>query len=304
MISGIIFGLTAAFLMSLSYVFSKRFMLRHGSAFHLILYAQLWQGIMGLILLFLIHGKYDYAMLKDGTFCWKHIGWVVMTAALGMFGNFSFFRTLRLLEASRLSSLLGLKIILLGLICMTLLREQLNWMHWSAILLATISAVGMNFTGGKITWKAGFWLFMTLCGYAFGDLAATALVRQIGGHGIYPSLATAGLAAVVQGIGMCFLLMLKSVPKNSGVIRDSFPYALGWFASLLFLYDCFGNLGVLFGTILQSARGLISVLIGALLLKFGLEEYEPRVSRSAWIRRFIMAILMIGAMSLYAFAKN
>ena len=48
----------------------------------------------------------------------------------------------------------------------------------------------------------------------------------------------------------------------------------------------------------------VLILIGALLLKFGLEQYEPRVSRSAWIRRFIMAILMIGAMSLYAFAKN
>ena len=222
----------------------------------------------------------------------------------GWAGQFFFFWTQREVESSRLSSLLGLKIIVLSLIYVFFMQRQILPLQWVAVFMCAVSAMGMNFTGGKITWKAGFWLFMTVCGYAFGDLAATALVRQIGGNGIYPSLATAGLAAVVQGIGMCFLLMLKSVPKNSGVIRDSFPYALGWFASLLFLYDCFGNLGVLFGTILQSARGLISVLIGALLLKFGLEEYEPRVSRSAWIRRFIMAILMIGAMSLYAFAKN
>lgn len=302
MVTGISYGLIAACLMSLSYVFSKRFMLRNGSAFHLILYAQLWQGLMGIVLFCFIQGKYDFPLFAEGVFHWKNIGWVVMTAALGMFGNFSFFRTLRLLEASRSSSLLGLKIILLGVICVVFLKQELNWMHWGAILLATIAAVGMNFTGGKITLQAGFWLFLTLCGYAFGDLAATKLVRMIGGEGIYPSLATTALAAIAQGIGMCCLLTIRSVPKNRTVLADSFPYAICWFASLLFLYDCFGNLGVLFGTILQSARGLISVLIGVLLLKFGLDQYEPRVSRSAWVRRFIMAILMIGAMTLYALA--
>lgn len=302
MATGISFGLIAALLMSLSYVFSKRFMLRNGSAFHLILYAQLWQGLMGAVVLCFIHGKYDFALFADGMVHWKNLGWVLLSAAAGMFGNFSFFRTLRLLEASRASSLLGLKIVMLGVICMVLLNQTLNWMHWGAILLATIAAVGMNFTGGKITWKAGLWLFLTLCGYSLGDLVATELVLMIDGESIYPSLATTALAAVAQGIGMCCLLTLRSVPKNRAVVADSFPYALCWFTSLLFLFDCFGNVGVLFGTILQSARGLISVLIGALLLKFGLEQYEPRVSRAAWIRRFIMAILMIGAMTLYAFA--
>ncbi|MBO5959366.1 MAG: DMT family transporter [Lentisphaeria bacterium] len=304
MAHGIIFGLTAALLMSLSYIFSKRFMLIHGSPFLLTLYAMMVQGIAGLILL---------------AFVWWHFTWSLDLPAVlialgavagGIFGNFCFFRTLKEVEASRISSLLGLKIATLALICMIILRQSVNGLQWVAVLMATVAAVGMNFTGGKITLKAAFWLFLTLIGYSLGDIAGTEWLEvflKMGGEDtsrLTASIASVSSTTFLSAVVMSPLFLLKKVPKNPKMLLDSSYYALIWFTSLLFLFDCFSSVGVVYGSILQAARGVISVIIGALLLKFGFSDYEPRVGLSAWIRRLIMAILMAGAMTLYAIAKN
>ena len=286
MIHGIVFGLTAALLMSLSYIFSKRFMLIHGSPFLLTLYAVLAQGVAGMILLFFVFPRFNW------NFDLRTVLIAAGAVAGNIFGNFSFFRTLKVVEASRLSSLLGLKIATLALICMLILQQPVNWLQWVAVLMATVAAVGMNFTGGKITLKAAFWLFMTLLGYSLGDLAVTAS---------FPSVRiTAFLTALV----MAPLLLLKRIPKNLKMLKDASYYGLIWFTSLLFLFDCFSSVGVVYGSILQAARGVISVLIGAVLLKMGFRDYEPGVGLAAWVRRMVMALLMVGAMAVYAIAKT
>ena len=103
---------------------------------------------------------------------------------------------------------------------------------------------------------------------------------------------------------MAPLLLMKRIPKNLKMLKDASYYGLIWFTSLLFLFDCFSSVGVVYGSILQAARGVLSVIIGAILLKMGLKDYEPRVGLSAWIRRLIMALLMAGAMAVYAIAKT
>lgn len=300
MILGISFGLTAAFLMSVSYIFSKWFMLRHRSAFLLTLYAQLFMGVLGLAVLACVYRSVSLPLTDV-----KKSGLILLTAALSIWGNFCFFRTLKVLEASRLSSLLGLKIVMLGAICMLFLHRQITLLQWTAILLGTVAAVGMNFTGGSLKAKAVFWLFLTLLGYSLGDLAAVGAFHAVGGENrILAAFAASGYVAVAQALLMLPCLLLKRVPKSRRLLVDCIPYSAGWFTALLFLYYCFGTLGVIYGTILQSARGLFSVALGALLLKFGWEKYEPRVGLSAWIRRLVMALLMFAAMTVYAFSKR
>ena len=304
MIHGIVFGLTAALLMSLSYIFSKRFMLIHGSPFLLTLYAVLAQGVAGLILLAFVYPRFNWIFDQRTV--------LIATGAVAgnIFGNFSFFRTLKVVEASRLSSLLGLKIATLALICMLILQQPVNWLQWVAVLMATVAAVGMNFTGGKITLKAAFWLFMTLLGYSLGDLAGTALLDAcfaMGKDGISrltASFASVSITAFLTALVMAPLLLLKRIPKNLKMLKDASYYGLIWFTSLLFLFDCFSSVGVVYGSILQAARGVISVLIGAVLLKMGFRDYEPGVGLAAWVRRMVMALLMVGAMAVYAIAKT
>lgn len=304
MFFGISSGLGAALMASVSYIFSKWFLSRHPNPFFLTVFAQLAQCFFGILLLTGIAGKYSFPLEFSGHGA-RNLLILLAAALFSSFGNFCFFRTLKEIEASRLSSLLGLKIAMLGVICLCLPWEKdPSPLQWTAILLGTVAAVGMNFTGGRFTLNAGFWLFLTLLGYACGDLSATRLIHAIKGpNGILNSFAAVSWTAVVQGILTLPLLFSKHIPKNRSLLTDSIPYAACWFASLLFLFYCFGTLGVIFGTILQSARGILSVLIGAALVRAGFRNLEPSVGFSAWMRRFVMAVLMVSAMTLYALAK-
>ncbi len=294
MFQGISLGLTAALLMSVSYIFSKRFILRNGSVFHLTLYAQTLQGIGGLLLTLCIWDKFSLPPERHG---------ILLMGAAGfahICGNFCFFRTLKELEASRLSSLLGLKIVMLGLISMFLFGKEITALQWGAVLLATIAAAGMNFTGGRITMKAAFWLFLTLAGYSCGDLAGTYFFDAVQAEQrIWQSFASVGLSSATSMVLLLPMFLLRSVPKKWRLAADAAPYAVCWFTSLLFLFDCFSRMGVVYGSILQAMRGLFSVLLGVLMLKLGFTGYEEKVSLKAWIRRFLMALLMFSALVLY-----
>ena len=101
-------------------------------------------------------------------------------------------------------------------------------------------------------------------------------------------------------LGVFSLPLLFFVPRRREYLRDALPFSLAWFISMIFLLTAFGTLGVIYGTILQSGRGIASVVIGIILLKLGFENLEPRVGRKAWIRRMIMAVLMLCAMAMYS----
>jgi hypothetical protein len=57
--------------------------------------------------------------------------------------------------------------------------------------------------------------------------------------------------------------------------------------------------GVVFGNILQSTRGVMSVAIGAALAHLGWHDLEQRVDRSTLLRRLTAALLMTAAIALY-----
>jgi hypothetical protein len=92
---------------------------------------------------------------------------------------------------------------------------------------------------------------------------------------------------------------LVRYPLRKKELTDSVPYSLVYLGSMLFLYTCFGLIGVVFGSIIQAGRGIVSIVLGILLLHFGLEKNEPQVPGKIWIRRSIMAVLMLSAMILY-----
>jgi hypothetical protein len=54
-----------------------------------------------------------------------------------------------------------------------------------------------------------------------------------------------------------------------------------------------------FGNIMQSTRGVMSVAIGAALAHLGWHELEQRVDRATLLRRLAAALLMTAAIALY-----
>jgi len=77
------------------------------------------------------------------------------------------------------------------------------------------------------------------------------------------------------------------------------PFAVTWFAAMLFLFGCFARIDVVYGNIVQSTRGLMSIGLGALVAAAGFERLERRVDRGVLLRRLGAALLMTGAIVLF-----
>ena len=87
-----------------------------------------------------------------------------------------------------------------------------------------------------------------------------------------------------------------------GVVREwrwAMPFAGAWMAGMFCLFGAFASIGVLYGGILQSTRGLITMGLGALIARAGMHHLEAHVARGVFLRRLLAATLMTGAVSLY-----
>ena len=298
MIAGILCGLAAAFLQSSSYVCSKIFILKYQSPLKLVAFSQLVMGLLALAFfgIAFVHVSYPW----ENPMLWRNLACAVL---FGISGQFFFFRTIREIEASRLSSLLGLKIIVLTFLCVAFMHQHAGLLQILAVLLCAVSAVGMNFAGARISWRGALLLLITLASYALSDIFSTELVLMVSGDSfIWKSMGAVSLDYIA--IGIIGTSLMSRTGWNARTFLDAVPYGICWFSAMIMLFVCFGTIGVVFGNIVQATRGILSVLIGVVLLKLGCRELEPAVSRNAWIRRALMALLMLLAIALYSYSPQ
>jgi hypothetical protein len=105
-------------------------------------------------------------------------------------------------------------------------------------------------------------------------------------------------------LGLISLPSLFFFKWNFREFRATMPYGLAWFSSMLTLFFCFYETGLVFGSVLQATRGLFSILLGAILVHYGVRGQEAaETTRKDWIRRIVMAVLMIIAVGLYSAGK-
>lgn len=296
MLFGVLSGFFSAFLQSSSYVLSRRFLLRSGNAAQLVVCSQFVMCLFGAATL---AATVPFVRFPA---TWSWFGLLCLFVLFSNVGYFCFFRALREIEASRLSSLLGLKIIVLAVVSMTILKQPVSGLQWAAVALSAVAAVGMNFTGGPLTRKGCLYLFLTLVAYAGADTTETTMIQTMPGESLFAnSLAVTG--AAFTALGLVSSVAFLRVRCSWKTVRAAVPYAIAWYSAMIFLFASFGAIGVLFGNIIQASRGLISIFLGLLLLRIGFDSLEPRVSRRAWIRRAIMAVFMLAAMALYSAAR-
>ena len=294
MIWGIGAGILSVVFMCVSYILSRSYIRKHHDPVKLSVFSQLVMFPVGLVLLA------AGVLLADIPWHSEFLLLVAGQVLTFLLGQTSFFMLLKEVEATRASSLIGLKMIALAVIA-TLLGNYLSPLQWAAVLLCTAAAVGMNFSGGKLSLRSCFWLVMSAFGYALCDVCVTKLMQMM------PS--SSMLINAVGVMGCCFSALgfvafpaLAKYPLRKAELFDSIPYTLVYLGSMLFLYICFGFLGVVFGSIIQASRGILSIVLGVVLLHFGIEKNEPQVSGKIWIRRLVMAVLMLSAMTLYSFS--
>lgn len=298
MILGIVTGLLAALFQSGSYVFSRQFLAKHNSSWLLIVYSQLAMGILGgITMLFVPFGE----LFRDPGRMLLTMGfWIVMMIV----GQYAFFRTLREIEASRLASLLGMKILILAAISLVFLGGRISGLQTLAIFISAAAAMAMNWSGGgKFTLKGCLWLFTTLVFYCLADLAETRLVLMVrSGSMIRDGIIIGGVSYFA--LGLVTLPALCRCKHSWKLLRDAAPFGFAWYYAMTLLFMCFGLLGTVFGNVVQSSRGLFSVLIGLVLAEMGASRIEGKVAKADWIRRGIAALLMMLAIFLYSYESK
>jgi drug/metabolite transporter (DMT)-like permease len=300
MILGIIFGLVAALSQCISYIFSKKYIHKDGTAFQLLIASHLIMGIFATICLGILllendlppFGNYWLELLKvDGFY---------------LLAQMSFFMAISKTEASRVAPLLGLKIIFIALLGMIFWGSHLSFWQWGAVVLCFGGAMMSNWSGKSISRSGALWLLGAVVGYSLSDISIKQLINCIEietGQGIMTILIAASVSYFYLGIfSLLIVLFTRSVKVKH--LKPALAFSCWWFTAMLLLFACFGIIGPLFGNLVQSGRGIIAVVLGAVIAKFGWSEHEEKLSHSVLIRRIAAASLIAGSIVLFALTEN
>lgn len=303
---GVAAGLAAAFFSAISYLVSRhhgmqqRALGRHGVALRLLTLAHL---LMAVVCIPITVALWPNAAPRLPDFLFP------LAASVGFYllGQSSLFAALKRVEASRIAPLLGLKIVMLAAIVSFVLGHVLDTRQWLAVALSVVAAMLLQAGRGGVSAGAfGLVLSCCLC-FAISDLWIVQLIDglqagAVASGGSISRMHAGGLAmALTYGLcGVVFApLAIGLRPHTRADWQASAQYAAAWLLSMVGLYCCFGLVGVVFGNILQSTRGVMSVAIGAALAHLGWHELEQRVDRATLLRRLTAALLMTAAIALY-----
>lgn len=296
MLTGVLCGLTAAALNAGGYLFNARFLRHYQSPFRLLIVSNLIMMCISIPMLtaFPAGGLADWR-----TFFFSLVCWVLVFS----FGQTCFFLALREIEPSRLASLLGLKIIVLTLIFMLFKHQNPKPGQCLAVLMASGAAFLINWTGGKweINLKGGLFLMMTLAGYSTADICETSLVMSFVNSGcstLKSSFLANAVCYTVLGAASLPLFVYLKLSRRQLVLGA--PCAVFWLGSQIALLSCFALIQPVFGNVILASRGLLAVLLGALLSACGVKNLDAAISRRQWVLRGVAAILMIAAIGLYS----
>jgi len=223
-----------------------------------------------------------------------------------LLAQMSFLTAISKTEASRAAPLLGLKIIFIALLGIIFLGNSLNCWQWGAVVLCFCGAVMSNWSGKSISRTGVLYLLGAVMGYSLSDISIKQLIDCIKiqtGSGVLSTLIAASLSYVYIGF-FSLLVILSTRSVKIEHLKPAMGFSCWWFTAMLFLFACFGLIGPLFGNIVQSMRGIIAVLLGALIAKFAWSEHEEKLARPVLIRRITAASLITCAIIVFALAKQ
>ena len=296
---GIIFGLLAAVFQSVSYVCTRLFTKRHKDDIGTLLaLSHIIMGIISIILVICLMPRYmpDFA---------RYLPSLLGSTGFYLFGQVFLFSALVTSEASRVSPLLGMKVIILALISFLLLGQRLVLTQWAAVLLCSISVFLLSNSGTKVHRNTLILVLLPMSARnCISDLSIKALVAHFEFMGTFKgAVFSTALCYLLSGfVGLTYLVL-----KPHNTTRDtwlySLPFAFSWLIAMFFLFSCFALIGVVFGNILQSTRGVISIVLGFLLAHAGFERLETKVTRDVFIKRILAACLMTLSIALFYYSK-
>lgn len=294
---GIGFGLVAATCQSATYLQSRHFVGQESGGRRRLLL--LGHGIQAAVCLALLPVLWPANMPTVAQYAFP----LFMVTAGFLVGQASLFTALRHVEASRVAPFLSIKIVILATLSWLVMGRMITGWQWAAVGVAAAAAWLLNWTGGKLPGRTVVTILLTVLGYSISDLYISVLIDRLAP---VPPLRAAIVGVALSYIlcGVAVLPLWLTVGRvNRADLGRALPYALTWLVGMAFLYSCFALIGVVLGNIVQSTRGLISILLAPLLARsddYGhLETAHPP---HAVLRRASVAFFMLGAVALYVWA--
>jgi drug/metabolite transporter (DMT)-like permease len=295
-------GFVAALASAVAYFISRHHTSRGGSS---------------LRLLVLAHALMGAACLPAAWLLWPAglpavQGWIAPllgSSCSYLAGQAVVFAALARADTSRVAPLLGLKIAMLACIVSFLPGEPLDVRQWAAVGLSIGAAAMLQRGGGMRPAAVGFTLAACVA-FAIADLFIVALIDGLQRTatdaglplgrlqaGILAMLVTYATCGGIAGVSLCLAPAVRPTTRYDWIAAGR--YAATWLLGMAGLYICFGLVGVVFGNIVQSTRGMLSIVIGAGLAHAGWHGLETRLDRGTLIRRLLAAGLMTAAIALY-----
>lgn len=302
---GIAAGLLSAVLQSCGYVASALFLKRHdGNAREMLAYTQFVQGLVSVPLFFAL---VPAEALTDARIWLANLYWL----SIFTITQFSMFYTQKTVEPSKIATWLGLKIAVLAVLTAIwpLNGESVCAWQWLAIAITISAAFVLNASGGmRIGRKGALSLIVFILVASLCDRQQVVIMREFQDHGatmLKSALLTLSLGYWTFGLAALGYIISKVVRGEPFALaavklRDSSPFAFFWFTAMISIYFCYGELGPVFGNVVQSTRAVISVGIAFLACKLLKAGVEQSVGLSLWLRRLAAAILMTGGIILYS----
>ncbi len=291
---GILLGLIAAFFQSASYLCSRIFTLRHNNdIIKLLVLSHIIMGVVSAPLaIFLLPAKMppfsEYGLVLLGT------------AVFYLLGQFFLFVAIVRFEPSRVSPLLGLKVLILAILSVLFFQGHFSLTKWLAVLLSTLSIFLLSNSGQRLEWKCIALTLLACLAYCLSDLCIGMLVDKFRFLGLFRAAPfSASLSYLLCGVFGLIVFCFIPGKASKDTWAYAVPFAASWFLAMIFLYFCFGFIGVVFGNIIQSTRGIISILLGVFIAHIGFEALDAKITRTMFIQRIIAAILMTGSVALF-----
>jgi len=296
LILGICCGLLAALCQSFSYICSKIFLEKNkNESIRLLLISHTLMGMLSLLALpFLFNSSFpplEHVLLP-----------VAGATGYYLMAQVSLFTALKITEASRISPLLGLKILFIALLSVIALDKTFSLVQWGAVLLALAAGAMLNWSGTPPPFKSVGLILLACFGYSLSDINIRILVINLSSASIVRGTLY-GVALTYMLCGCVSFILLTFMKKpDMRLIKETIPFSCFWFLAMIFLFACFALINVMLGNIIQSTRGIISIIIAAGIAKAGYEHLEKKVPRAVLIRRIAAAVLMV--VSIIMFVVN
>ena len=257
--------------------------------------SHVWMGLFAVVLL---------------PFCWSPRVWsfsdyifpLLGTAGFYLTGQICLFQAIKWTDASRVSPLLGLKILVLAFVVVSFLSQRVTAVQWAAVFLSVVAALALNYSGGAVPWKAVAAILCACLFYSLSDLSIIRLVRALAPAGDFKGrLLSCCLCYVITApVGVVMVTGGAGEDRTKEKWKYALPVAATWFTAMVFIFICFSAVGAVFGNIIQSMRGPISILIGVVIARLGHVHLERKVSKRVLLRRIVAAALMCVAVGLFA----